>query len=85
VTWRENLFLNFLIWLCVYPAVLTSTYVLDWLNLGLPLWLEIAISTALTVPIIGQIAAPQALRLVAKAEGRTAAELKLDDAKAQED
>ena len=49
---------NILIWACVYPCALCMSYGLQWVGVDLPLWLEILISTAFTVPFISFVACP---------------------------
>lgn len=73
---RERIVLNIGIWLCVYPSVLAVTGLFEWLQLDLDLWLEILLSTALTVPLISYIAVPAVKKLMARAEGKDEAELK---------
>lgn len=73
---RERIILNIGIWLCVYPSVLATTGLFQWLGLDLDLWLEILLSTALTVPLISYIAVPAVKKVMAKAEGKDEAELK---------
>lgn len=79
--WRDKALLSFLIWVFVYPGVLLVTYVFRWLGIDLALWLELAVSTALTVPLISLVAAPVVERIVAASRGQTPAELKLDQAR----
>ncbi len=81
MTWRDKALLSFLIWVFVYPGVLLVTYGFQWLGIEIALWLEIAISTALTVPLISILAAPQVERIVAAAKGESPAELKIDQAR----
>lgn len=81
MTWKDKALLSGLIWVCVFPGVLLITYGLKWLGIELALWLEIMISTALTVPLISVVAAPQVERIVAATRGQTPAELKLDQAR----
>ncbi len=84
MTGREKLVLNALIWACVYPAVLLTSYGFDWLGIDWPLWAEIGVSTAATVPLIGMVCAPAVEKMIAAAEGRSAAELKLAQAEEAE-
>lgn len=63
------------IWLAVYPSVLLMSYILDWLGLGWPMWAEIMISTALTVPLISFVAVPKVRGAIATAENTTPADL----------
>lgn len=81
MTWRDKALLSTLIWACVFPGVLIMSYMFEWLDLGWPMWLEIAISTAVTVPLISLTASPQVERLVAASRHQTPAELKLDQAR----
>lgn len=81
---KETVLFNFLIWLCVYPSVLVLTYGFDWLGIEIALPLEILISTALSVPLIGYVAAPQMEKLIAHARGETLAELKMHQAEQAE-
>lgn len=76
MTRKERIVLNIGIWLCVYPSVLATTAVFEWMQLDLDLWLEILLSTALTVPLISYVAVPAVKKLMAKAEGKDEAELK---------
>ncbi len=79
--WRDKALLSFLIWIFVYPGVMLVTWAFDWLGFELELWLEIGISTALTVPLITVLAAPLVERIVAASRGETAAELKIAQAR----
>lgn len=72
---KEQAVLNLGVWLAVYPSVLGTSYGIDALALELPLWLEILISTALTVPLISYVAVPLLKSLIAKAEGKDPSEL----------
>lgn len=83
--WWDKLMMSFLIWVCVFPGVLLITYLFRWVGLDLDLWLEILLSTALTVPLITVVAAPQVEKLVAVAHDQTLAELKMDQAREAED
>ncbi len=78
---REQAILIFLIWLCVYPGVLIFSYGFIWLGIDVPLWLEILISTAVTVPLISLVAAPRVEKLLAAARHETLAEFKMDQAR----
>jgi antibiotic biosynthesis monooxygenase (ABM) superfamily enzyme len=80
VTWRDQALKNFGVWLAVYPAVLISSYMFSWLAPGGPLWLEILISTAFTVPLISYVAVPWVEKRLAHAKGETAAEFKHQEA-----
>jgi antibiotic biosynthesis monooxygenase (ABM) superfamily enzyme len=55
--------------------VLGTNYGIDALALELPLWLEILVSTALTVPLISYVAVPHLKTVIAKAEGKDPEEL----------
>ena len=81
MTWRDKALLSALIWVFVYPGVLLVTFAFRWLGIELALWLEILISTALTVPLISLLAAPQVEKLVAASRGETLAEFKMDQAR----
>ncbi|MBA3325715.1 MAG: hypothetical protein H0T41_10805 [Rhodobacteraceae bacterium] len=81
MSWKDKALLSALIWVSVFPGVLLITYGFQWLGIELALWLEIMVSTALTVPLISVVAAPQVERIVAASRGQTPAELKLDQAR----
>jgi antibiotic biosynthesis monooxygenase (ABM) superfamily enzyme len=83
--WWDKVMMSFLIWVCVFPGVLLITYLFRWIGLELDLWLEILLSTALTVPLITVVAAPQVEKLIAAAHDQTLAELKMAQAKEEED
>jgi antibiotic biosynthesis monooxygenase (ABM) superfamily enzyme len=72
---KEQAALNFGVWLAVYPSVLGTSYGIDALALALPLWLEILVSTALTVPLISYVAVPALKTAIAKAEGKDRQEM----------
>lgn len=72
---KEQLALNFGVWLTVYPSVLATSYGIDAAGWNLPLWFEILISTAITVPLISYCAVPLLKRFIAKVEGKPAARL----------
>jgi antibiotic biosynthesis monooxygenase (ABM) superfamily enzyme len=72
---KEQAVLNLGVWLAVYPSVLGTSYGIDALALELPLWLEILVSTAFTVPLISYVAVPLLKSLIAKAEGKEPSEL----------
>lgn len=78
---RERALFIALVWAVVYPGVLIFSYGFRWLNVDVPLWLEIAISTACTVPAISLLAIPYIERILARAKGESPAELKLDEAR----
>ena len=80
----EKLALNILIWACVYPSVLIFSYGFDWLGVDAPLWAEIGISTALSVPLISTFALPRIEALIARAEGERPADLKRRQAREAE-
>ena len=66
---RERLVVAALVWLGVYPAVLGMSYLLPAIGLtGLALPVEVALTTAVTVPIIEFLVVPQVKKIVAKAE-----------------
>jgi antibiotic biosynthesis monooxygenase (ABM) superfamily enzyme len=81
MTWWDRLIMSLLIWVCVFPGVLLVSYGFRWLGIELAMWLEILVSTALTVPLISLVAAPQVERLIAAMRHETLAELKLDQAR----
>ena len=82
MTWKDKLILSALIWVCVYPGVLLVTFGFQWLGLEFDLWLELLLSTALTVPLISVVAAPQVEKVVAYLKGETPAEFKIEQARA---
>ncbi|KPQ09003.1 MAG: hypothetical protein HLUCCA09_02140 [Rhodobacteraceae bacterium HLUCCA09] len=55
-----------LIWAAVYPSVLLFSYAFRWFGVGAPLWVEILVSTALTVPLITFVAQPLIGRAMAR-------------------
>jgi antibiotic biosynthesis monooxygenase (ABM) superfamily enzyme len=75
MTTKERLLELLGIWLAVYPSVLLMSYVLEWLGLGWPIWAEIMVSTALTVPLISFVAVPKVRGAIAAAEDTTPADL----------
>ena len=81
MTWRDKALLSFLIWVFVYPGVLIVSYAFDWLGIDVALWIEIGISTALTVPLISIVAAPMVEKIVAATKGESQAELKVEQAR----
>jgi len=81
VSLKDKALLSALIWAFVFPGVLLITYGFQWLGIDLALWLEIMVSTALTVPLISLVAAPLVERIVAATRGQTPAEMKLDQAR----
>ncbi len=81
MNWKNKAMLSLLIWAFVFPGVLVISLAFEWLALGLPLWLEVLISTALTVPLISLVAAPQVERVIAASRDQTVAELKFDEAR----
>lgn len=80
--WRDKLLLSFLVWLCVYPGVLLVTWIFQWIGFSPAQWIEIGISTALTVPLISIVAIPIVERAVAASRDETPAEMKLAEARA---
>lgn len=81
MSWKDKALLSGLIWACVFPVILLMTYAFEWMDLGVPMWVEILISTGLSVPLISVVAAPQVERVVAATRGQTPAELKIDQAR----
>ncbi len=81
---KEKVALNVLIWACVYPSVLVFSYGFKWLGIDVPLWAEIGISTALSVPLISTLCTPRIEAAIAKAEGETPADLKMRQAEEAE-
>lgn len=81
---KERLAEMFGIWLAVYPAVLLLTYLFRWIGIDWPLWLELAVSTGITVPIISFVAVPKVRGAMAVVEGTTPAELARREAEAAE-
>lgn len=81
MTFREKVVLNALIWACVYPSVMMFSYAFRWLGIDVPLWAEIGISTAVSVPLISSVCAPRIEAAIARAEGSTPAEFKMRQAK----
>jgi antibiotic biosynthesis monooxygenase (ABM) superfamily enzyme len=81
VTWRDKLVLSSLIWVCVYPGVLVVTLAFEWIGLDMATWLELMLSTAITVPLISVAAAPQMEKVLATIKGETPAELKVEQAR----
>lgn len=81
VTRREQAMLIFFVWVCVYPSVLLFSYAFRWLGIDVALWIELAISTAVSVPLISAVAIPQVEKVVARANHETPAELKLRQAR----
>ena len=73
---REQLIQNFFVWLCVYPSVLAFSYGFKLLEIDVPLFVEILVSTAFTVPLISYVAAPAIEKRIARAQGETPAQLK---------
>jgi len=78
---RDKALLIFLVWLAVFPSVVLLTYAFRWIGLEAPLWLEIGVSTMLTVPMITMVALPFVERLVAASRDETPAELKMAEAR----
>ena len=77
---RERAVLTFMVWLCVYPSVLFFSYVFQWLQIRVPLWLEIGISTAISVPLISTVCIPWVEKALAAAQHESPAELKMRQA-----
>ena len=75
MTTRERLAEMLGIWLAVYPAVLLLSYGFEWMRIDWPLWIELAVSTGITVPIISFVAVPKVRNAMAVAEGTTPAAL----------
>lgn len=68
---RERLAVAALVWLGVYPAVLGMNYLLPVFGLAdLPLPIKVALTTAVTVPIIEFLVVPPVKKIVAKAEAK---------------
>lgn len=67
---KETAIQAVLIWLAVYPSVLLFSYAFRWLGVGAPLWVEILVSTALTVPLITVVAQPVIGRIMARLRKR---------------
>ena len=82
MTRRERLLLVVSVWLCVFPGVTLFSYVFAWLEFGWPVWVEIALSTACTVPLISLLIVPRVERLIAMARHESLAELKVEQARA---
>jgi antibiotic biosynthesis monooxygenase (ABM) superfamily enzyme len=81
MTLKDKLVLSFLIWVCVYPGVLVVTWLFQVVGLELDLWLELLLSTGITVPLISLVAAPQMENVLAAMKGKTPAELKIEQAR----
>jgi antibiotic biosynthesis monooxygenase (ABM) superfamily enzyme len=81
VTFRDKIVLSALIWVAVYPGVLLVTWLFGALGLEFDLWLELLLSTAITVPLISLVAAPWMERALAAMKGETLAELKVEQAR----
>ncbi len=84
MTTKERLLELFGIWLAVYPSVLLMSYLIGWLGLGWPMWAEIMVSTALTVPLISFVAVPKVRGAIAAAENTTASDLARREARKTE-
>jgi antibiotic biosynthesis monooxygenase (ABM) superfamily enzyme len=72
------------IWACVYPGVLIFSYAFQWLAPNLPIWLQIGISTLITVPFISLFCTPQIEKLLAKARRESLSQFKHEQAEAVE-
>ncbi len=81
---RDQILKNLGVWLAVYPSVLIFSYGFKWLGIEVALWLEILISTALTVPLISYGAVPLVEKWLARAEGKTPAQMKHEEAEEAE-
>jgi antibiotic biosynthesis monooxygenase (ABM) superfamily enzyme len=81
VTFKDKMILSALIWVAVYPGVMIVTWLFGVFGFEFDLWLELLLSTAITVPLISLLAAPQMERVLAYMKGETLAELKLDQAR----
>ena len=79
---RERLLLVVSVWLCVFPGVTLFSYVFRWLQLEWPVWLEIMVSTAFTVPLISLLIVPRVERLIAMARHESLAEFRVEQARA---
>ena len=79
--WRDKLLLSILVWIFVYPGVLLVTWIFAWIGFSPAQWIEIGISTALTVPLISLVAVPVVERVVAASRDETPAEMKLAEAR----
>ncbi|WP_090109068.1 hypothetical protein [Limimaricola pyoseonensis] len=77
---RDEILKNVGVWLAVYPSVLAFSYGFKWLGIEVALWIEILISTALTVPLISYVAVPIVEKLIADYENTTPAEMKREEA-----
>ncbi len=84
MSFAEKTALNFMVWMCVFPSVLIFSYGFQWLGIDVPLWAEIGISTALSVPLISSVCIPRIEAALAKVEGTTPAELKVRQAREAE-
>lgn len=84
MTLKETIALNVLIWACVYPSVLIFSYGFQWLGIDVPLWVEIGISTAVSVPLISTLCTPRIEAAIARAEGESPADLKMRQAEEAE-
>ncbi|SHJ20456.1 hypothetical protein [Wenxinia saemankumensis] len=69
------------IWLTVYPSVALMSYLLEWLDVDWPLWAEILLTTAITVPLISWVSVPLIERILARRRNESRAELKRDEAR----
>lgn len=68
---KETLLQLFLVWLAVYPSVTIFSYAFGWFGIDWPLFLEILVSTALTVPLITFVAQPIIFRRIARMRGES--------------
>lgn len=79
--WRDKILLSFLVWLFVYPGVMLVTWAFQWIGFAPAQWIEVGISTALTVPLISFVAVPVVERIVAAYRDETPAEMKVAEAR----
>jgi len=73
---KETAIQIFLVWLAVYPSVTIFSYAFGWLGIDWPLYLEILVSTALTVPLVTLVVLPIIFRRIARMRGESPAALK---------
>jgi antibiotic biosynthesis monooxygenase (ABM) superfamily enzyme len=82
---RETFIQIVLVWLAVYPSVLFFSYCFRWLGLDVPLYVEILVSTALTVPLITFVVQPVIQWRIARARGQSKADLLREQAAQKEE
>lgn len=75
VSAKETALKGLLVWLAVYPSVTLVSYAFGWLGIDWPLFAEILVSTALTVPLITFVVQPTIMRRMAMARGQATAGL----------